>query len=48
MIFAPIVRAVNWMAERANVLQFMTIRRYLTLMFLALVVLLVMVAVTQR
>ena len=47
-IFTPIGRAVDWLADRANVLQYMTIRRYLTLMFLALVLLLVMVAVTQR
>lgn len=46
--FAPIGRAVDWLADRANVLQYMTIRRYLTLMFLALVLLLVMVAVTQQ
>ncbi|WP_448204782.1 hydrogenase 4 subunit B [Azospirillum sp. sgz302134] len=48
VFFTPIIRGVNWLADRANALQFMTIRRYLTLMFLALVVLLVMVAVTQR
>lgn len=45
--YAPIVRVVAWLADRANALQFLTIRRYLTLMFLALVVLLVMVAVAQ-
>ncbi len=48
LLFTPIATAVDRLAERANRLQFMTIRRYLTLMFLALVVLLVMVAVTQR
>ena len=48
VVVEPLSRAVTWLADRANRLQFMTIRRYLTLMFLALVVLLVMVAVTQR
>ena len=47
-VVVPLSRAVDWLADRANRLQFMTIRRYLTLMFLALVVLLVMVAVSQR
>ncbi len=48
LLFAPIGRAVAWAADRVNGLQFMTIRRYLTLMFMVLVLLLVMVAVTQR
>jgi hydrogenase-4 component B len=47
LLFTPLVRIVNWLADRANTLQFLTIRRYLSLMFFALVVLLVMVAVSQ-
>ncbi|MGQ9371911.1 hydrogenase 4 subunit B [Azospirillum sp. A39] len=47
-LFAPIGRTVDLVADHANRLQFLTIRRYLTLMFLALVVLLVVVAVSQR
>ncbi|WP_035692394.1 hydrogenase 4 subunit B [Azospirillum halopraeferens] len=47
-LFRPVGRAVDRAADVINRLQFLTIRRYLTLMFLALVVLLVMVAVTQR
>ena len=48
LLFDPIAAALGWLTGRANRLQHMTIRRYLTLMFLALVLLLVMVAVTQR
>ena len=39
-------RAVLGLAERLNVLQFLSIRRYLVLMFTALVILLSIVAVT--
>jgi hypothetical protein len=39
--------AVAWGTERLNRLQFLTIRRYLTLMFCALLLLLTIVAVTQ-
>jgi formate hydrogenlyase subunit 3/multisubunit Na+/H+ antiporter MnhD subunit len=46
-IFAPTARAVNFLADRINVVQFLTIRRYLSLMFAALVLLLLLVAVTQ-
>jgi len=48
LIFTPIARAVGWVADRVDHLQFLTIRRYLTLMFMALVALLVIVAVLQR
>jgi hydrogenase-4 component B len=42
--YGPIARFVNRAAERLNVLQFLTIRRYLTLTFSALIVLLLVVA----
>ena len=45
--YQPIGDAVGWGAERMNRLQFLTIRRYLTLMFLALAALLTIVAVSQ-
>ena len=40
----PIGRAIAFATERINVLQFLTIRRYLTLVFVALIVLLLVVA----
>jgi len=43
-LFAPIVRAVGFAADRLNHLQFLTIRRYLSLVFLALVALLLVLA----
>ena len=46
-IYAPLATAVAWSADRINVLQFQTIRRYLSLMFAALVLLLLVVAVSQ-
>lgn len=45
--YQPVQVVVDWSTERFNILQFLTIRRYLTLMFGALVVLLAVVAVTQ-
>ncbi|HYG84759.1 MAG TPA: hydrogenase 4 subunit B [Azospirillum sp.] len=48
LIFTPVGRAVERLADLVNRLQFLTIRRYLMLMFFALVVLLVMVAVIQQ
>ena len=45
--YAPLVTALDWATEAVNALQFLTIRRYLTLMFGALVLLLSVVAVTQ-
>jgi formate hydrogenlyase subunit 3/multisubunit Na+/H+ antiporter MnhD subunit len=39
-IFGPVAAAVDALAARVNFLQFLTIRRYLSLMFLALVLLL--------
>jgi NADH:ubiquinone oxidoreductase subunit 5 (subunit L)/multisubunit Na+/H+ antiporter MnhA subunit len=46
-LYQPVGGAVAWATERLNKLQFLTIRRYLTLMFLALSLLLILVAVTQ-
>jgi hydrogenase-4 component B len=47
-LFDPLARAVNAIAGRMNVLQFLSIRRYLALMFFALVALLVIVAAGQQ
>ncbi|PIW26866.1 MAG: hydrogenase 4 subunit B [Rhodospirillales bacterium CG15_BIG_FIL_POST_REV_8_21_14_020_66_15] len=44
-IYAPIAAGVGLAATRLNVLQFLTIRRYLTLVFLALVSLLLVLAI---
>jgi formate hydrogenlyase subunit 3/multisubunit Na+/H+ antiporter MnhD subunit len=46
-LYRPVASGLWWLTERANVLQFFTIRRYLTLMFLALALLLAIVAVSQ-
>lgn len=46
-LYDPLVRAVDFVSARMNILQFLSIRRYLTLMFFALVVLLVIVAAGQ-
>jgi hydrogenase-4 component B len=43
-VYDPIVRAVDYLAERLNHLQFLTVRRYLTLVFAALVALLLILA----
>jgi hydrogenase-4 component B len=45
--YAPIARLVMSATERLNVLQFLTIRRYLTLVFAALVLLLLVLAIWQ-
>lgn len=45
--YRPTAWIIDWTAGRMNVLQFLTIRRYLTLMFGALIFLLAIVAVTQ-
>jgi hypothetical protein len=44
-IYAPVAHAVGFAADRLNRLQFLTIRRYLTLVFLALVLLLLVIAI---
>jgi hypothetical protein len=43
-IYTPIAGAVTIIAERLNYLQYLTIRRYLTLVFATLVLLLLVVA----
>ena len=47
VVYAPIARVVGFCAERLNALQFLTIRGYLTLVFGALVVLLMILAIWQ-
>jgi hypothetical protein len=44
-LYAPIAGAVSFVTERLNVLQFLTIRRYLSLVFVALVLLLSVLAI---
>ena len=44
ILYAPLAKAVNLAADRLNRLQFLTIRRYLSLVFLALVTLLLVLA----
>lgn len=44
-IYEPIARAIAFLADRLNHLQFLTIRRYLSLVFAALVLLLLILAV---
>jgi len=46
-IYAPLIAAVAWITDRANPLQYLTIRRYLSLVFLALILLLSAVALTR-
>jgi hypothetical protein len=46
-IYLPIGAAVGAVAERLNALQFLTIRRYLGFVFVALVVLLMAIAAWQ-
>ena len=45
MLYAPLARSVEYIGERMNVLQFLTIRRYLSLVFVALVGLLLVLAI---
>jgi NADH:ubiquinone oxidoreductase subunit 5 (subunit L)/multisubunit Na+/H+ antiporter MnhA subunit len=47
VLYAPTARLVNFAAERLNKLQFLTLRGYLTLVFGALVALLMVLAVWQ-
>jgi NADH:ubiquinone oxidoreductase subunit 5 (subunit L)/multisubunit Na+/H+ antiporter MnhA subunit len=46
-VYAPLGRGVAWVADHANVLQFLTIRRYLGFVFAALVVLLLALTLWQ-
>jgi len=45
LLYAPVARAVGVVADRMNLLQFLTIRRYLSLVFLALVALLLVLSI---
>ncbi len=45
--YVPIAGGIGYAAERLNVLQFLTIRRYLSLVFTALVLLLLVLAIWQ-
>jgi hypothetical protein len=45
--YAPLARAVGFLAERLNALQFLTIRGYLTMVFGALVTLLMVLTIWQ-
>ncbi|HZP08600.1 hydrogenase 4 subunit B [Methyloceanibacter sp.] len=45
--YAPVTRAVDWVADRLNPIQYMTIRRYLGMVFTALIFLLLVLAVWQ-
>jgi formate hydrogenlyase subunit 3/multisubunit Na+/H+ antiporter MnhD subunit len=47
LFYAPVIGAVAYLAEQSNRLQFLTIRRYLMLVFAALVLLLVLFGVSQ-
>jgi hypothetical protein len=47
LLYAPVAGAVEFAAERLNLLQFLTIRRYLSLVFSALVALLLALAIWQ-
>jgi formate hydrogenlyase subunit 3/multisubunit Na+/H+ antiporter MnhD subunit len=46
-LYAPIARAIAYATERINVMQFLTIRRYLSLVFAVLVFLLLVLAIWQ-
>jgi hydrogenase-4 component B len=46
-IYAPLGRGVGWVANYLNVMQFLTIRRYLSFVFAALVVLLLVLTLWQ-
>ncbi len=45
VLYAPVAGAIGFTADRLNILQFLTIRRYLSLVFLALVTLLLVLAI---
>ena len=47
-LYLGILRVVDAIADRVNRLQFLTVRRYLFLMFTTLVVLLLIVAIRQQ
>ena len=45
VLYVPIASAVGFIADRLNIFQFLTIRRYLSLVFVALVTLLLVLAI---
>jgi formate hydrogenlyase subunit 3/multisubunit Na+/H+ antiporter MnhD subunit len=45
--YQPVVRLVNWLADRFTTLQFLTIRKYLTLVFATLVLMLVIIGISR-
>jgi NADH:ubiquinone oxidoreductase subunit 5 (subunit L)/multisubunit Na+/H+ antiporter MnhA subunit len=45
--YAPLGRLVGWIADKADILQFLTIRSYLSFVFVALVVLLIALTIWQ-
>jgi hypothetical protein len=47
LLYAPVARGVGFAADRLNHLQFLTIRQFLSLVFTALVVLLLVLAIWQ-
>jgi hypothetical protein len=47
VLYAPIGRAVGWVGVHSNRLQFLSIRKYLSLVFTLLIVLLLAVVVWQ-
>ncbi|HEX7198217.1 MAG TPA: hydrogenase 4 subunit B, partial [Dongiaceae bacterium] len=46
-LYLPVAAAIETVAGKVNLLQFLTIRRYLSLMFMALALLLIVVAVSE-
>jgi len=47
-LYASIMWLIDFIADRVNVLQFLTVRRYLLMMFATLVILLLVVALRQQ
>ena len=45
ILYAPLAEGIRIVTDRLNVLQFLTIRRYLMLVFVTLIVLLLVVAI---
>jgi hypothetical protein len=44
-LYQPVADGVDYLARRSNVLQFLTIRRYLSLVFFSLIILLTVLAI---
>ncbi|HSV28501.1 MAG TPA: proton-conducting transporter membrane subunit, partial [Candidatus Omnitrophota bacterium] len=47
-LYLPLARVVGWFADQVNRMQYLTVRRYLLMMFSTLVILLLVVAVRQK